>query len=164
MTVIEASGPWVKALKRYDPGLRVRWSYEKNKWAVDAPFKSDNPDWCTPPVAHEQLANGQWVERVLPFRSEKYIQYRSKRYVVCWTTHIDRRVFNAIVEKDTYRHKNLAVGRFDDALRRDKSERDRFEAREKDDRVREGFDRVKHELRHNHNLEDGTGVSIKGIA
>lgn len=162
--IIEARGPVVEALKRYDPGLRVRWSHEKKKWAIDAPYNIPNPNEIAKPVKFYRVGEGDhWLETLLPEYSERNFEYKDKRYVVAWAKKVTWSLLQAIANHDTYRHRKGAVGMLNDELKaRDTKKAKDFKSR-RDDRVYEGWHQFKHNLRRNPNLEDGTGTSIKGM-
>lgn len=154
----------VAALKRYDSGLRVRWSPEKRCWAVDAPYSVPNPNVIPKPVKFYRIGNADhWVETLLPENSERNIQYRDKRYVVCWAKKITMALFNAIARRDSHRYGKGAVGLFDAELAKQDAKKSADTKRRKDERIYAGWDRFKFDLRRNPNAEDGTGVSIKGM-
>jgi hypothetical protein len=163
--IIEASGPVVAALKRYDPGLRVRWSWEKRKWAVDAPFaESTDPRAIPKPVRFEQVdGTGHWVARLMPEYSERNIQFRDNRYVVCWAKRLTPALVSAIAKRDSHRVKKGLVGLFDRDQAERIDEKKKATRRATDERVYSGWDRFKFDLRKNPNAEDGTGVSTKGM-
>lgn len=160
----EMRGPVVEALQRYDPGLRVRWSPERKKWALDAPFLKADPNWIERPVVFEKGLDGIWKERLLPENSERYILHRDKRYAVCYVDKVDERLLDVVTNRDTFKHKNRAQGIFDEHRTEFKEAKVKDEAERKDKRVREGFDQLKHYLRKTPWAEDGTGVSLKGVA
>lgn len=162
MTIREARGPVVAALKRYDPGLRVRWSPEKQRWAVDAPFKLAPLEWCVPPVRFVETSQGRRRARLLPENSEAYIQYHSKRYVVCWVKRLDMRLVRAVIERDSHRHAGGLAQAFDRKDAENRTAQEQAAGKLKQERVYEAFDRVKYFARKNPNAEDGTGVSVKG--
>lgn len=162
--IIAARGPVVEALARYDPGLRVRWSHEKRKWAVDAPLQRVDERWCPPPVRwRESSVNGVWVQDLLPEYCERHIQHHDRRYVICWAQSVTWRLFFAMAASDTQRHRRGAVGMFDDNLRAVENARRRRDKHARDERVYEGYDRLKSYLRRTPWAEDGAGVSIKGM-
>lgn len=162
--IIEARGPVVAALKRYDPGLRVRWSHERKRWAVDAPYAEQTAPAAIPaPVRFERIEDGShWVARLLPEYSERNIQYRDRRYVVCWATRLTRDLVGAIARRDSHRVRRGLVGLLDEDMAVRDAEKAKTERRTTQDRVDAGYDRFKFNLRKDPNAEDGTGVSIKG--
>lgn len=163
--IIEARGPVIEALRRYDPGLRVRWSHEKKCWAVDAPFTHPNPNVIPKPIKFQRIGNGDyWIETLLPEYSERNIQYRDRRYVVCWAKRVTHRLLDAIVKRDGQRFKRGIVGVFD-KNQADTAAGKRKEATfAKGERVYAAWDRFKFDRRKlGAGAEDGTGVSIKGM-
>lgn len=153
---------------RYDPGLRVRWSHEKGRWAVDAAYRFDgaNPrDWLTPPVRYERVADlDMYVEHLLPEYSERSIEFHDRRYVVCFAKHVDWRLYGAVVYRDCHRGEGQMVGAFDRSLIAAEKEKQKAAAQRKDERVYLGWDLFKHHQRKlGLNAEDGAGVSIKGM-
>ena len=111
MRIIVARGPVVDALRRYDPGLRVRWSWEKGMWAVDAPLRRMDTEWMLPPVFYETTPSGV-VEHLLPELSDRYIDYHEHRYTICWSKSLDWRLYYAIAARDSYRKCGGAAGEF----------------------------------------------------
>lgn len=155
-----AQGSGVAALKRYDPTLRVRWSFEKKAWAVDAPYKKFDAQFLPAPVRYVQ--SGTIVEeKLLPELSERRILYRDKRYLVCATKVLDRRLLYAVVAHDTHRNKRGAVGTFEDLRKEEKEQESREAARRKDERVYGAWDYYRY-LNRKHE-DGGAGISTKGI-
>lgn len=165
--ILLARGPAVEALRRYDPGLRVRWSHEKQKWAVDAPLikGGDTIEVLPPPVRYERVGEGdQFVEHLLPEYSERKMQFKDQRYVVCYSKTTDWPLFSAVVQHDGHRHRKGMVGLFDDTLKQDEAAKSKQEQYERSERVYAAFDRYKHITRKmGANAESGAGVSIKGM-
>lgn len=164
MRIQLARGPAVAALQRYDPGLRVRWSHEKGKWAVDAPY-GNGPVALPPPVRYERIGDtNQYVEHLMPEYSERYIGFKDRRYVVCFAKTVDWPLFSAIVQRDSHRQSKRAVGLFDKVMREQQEAKARQEQYERSERVYQGWDRFKFDRRKlGPGAEDGTGVSIKGM-
>lgn len=160
MRIIEARGPVVDALKRYDPGLRVRWSFEKKKWAVDAPLK-DRRD-IAPPVFYERLPGNQYIEHLLPEKSERYINYHSGRYPVCFAVKLNKALLPAIAQRDQVRMRGAFVGKYVEGLRQERDFKERGREKRADERAREGYELLKFIQRKNPGFADGAGVSIKG--
>lgn len=161
--IIEARGPVVEALQRYDPGLRVRWSHEKEKWAVDAKFDLPNPNVLPKPVKFFRVGAGDfWQEVLLPEYSERNIQYTDHTYVVCYAKKVDWPLLWAIVNRDSHRHKNGLVGMFDQEMATRDAVKSKKQKHATSERVYAAWDRFRFDLRKNPNAEDGTGVSIKG--
>lgn len=155
----------VDALRRYDPGLRVRWSPEKKKWAVTAPFNAPNPNVIPKPVRFVRVGTaGDFYEEVLlPENSERNIQYRTRTYVICWATRLTPALIPAIAQRDSHRSKKGLVGLFDQEIAATDARKKKELRARTDERVYAGWDRFKFDLRKNPNAEDGTGVSIKGV-
>lgn len=172
--IIEARGPAVEALKRYDPGLRVRWSWQKQCWAVDAPYKFTDKDprhFLLPPVRYERVGDkgDRFVERLLPELSDRMIEYRDRRYVVCHIRSgmLDRgeQLVAAIRSKDSHRDSGRMVGQLDRHLEAQRVAKQKRAEFARSERVYEGWDRFRHSLRRaGAGVEDGAGVSIKGMA
>ena len=162
MRIVEARGPVVEALKKHDPGLRVRWSWEWGKWVVDAPWLAFDTSFVPPPVRYEQTSAG-WVETLEPERSERRILYADRRYVVCRCGRIDWPLYHAIVRRDGQRQKKGLVGVFDAEFEKEVKAQKRQEDARKDRRVYEGWDRFKFIHRKHPELADGAGVSTKGM-
>ena len=167
MRIIEARGPVVAALKRYDPGLRVRWSHERKQWAVDAPFaENTDPRFIPKPVRFEKIEDGEgehWVARLMPEYSERSMQFRDKRYVVCWAKNLTREILGAVRRCDSHRPGmgNL-VKLFDHEIVMAEESKKKSRIAATDERVYTAWDKFKFHLRKNPNAEDGSGVSIKG--
>lgn len=161
MRIIEARGPVVNQLKRYDPGLRIRWSWEKKKWAVEAPVRRQ--DKLVPPVFYEPVGEGEWIEHILPELSERYITYQEKMYVICWTKNLDTRLVDAVVKRDSNRISGNYLASIDRKIIDYYGKKKVDEAKRTDERCREAWDLMKYYARKNPTAEDGTGVSIKGL-
>lgn len=103
MRLILNNSPVARALKTYDPNIRVRWSWEKKKWAVEARAKRGK--MILPPVFYKQVQDGKdWFEEsLLPERSERYIQYHDQSYVICWTKDLSWGMYEKIISMDTHR-------------------------------------------------------------
>jgi len=84
--IVLASGGVVRALKSYDRGLRVRWSWEKQKWAVES--KVDRSDLMVPPTRFVPIQGikGFYREELLPEKSDRSICYRDRYNVILWST------------------------------------------------------------------------------
>ncbi len=163
MRIIEACGPVVEALKRYDPGLRVRWSHEKKKWAVDAKFFLPNPNVLPKPVRFLEIGPDQWLETLLPEYSERNIQYRDHTYVVCWARKVDWPLLRAVASRDAQKFKKGLAGALDQEMASQAIAKEKTAKSVKDERVYAAWDRFKFDRRKNPNAEDGTGTSIKGM-
>lgn len=164
MRIIEARGPVVDALKRHDPGLRVRWSHEKQAWAVDAPFKMQSNEWMVPPVFFERIANSDYyIEHILPEYSDRNISYKDGRYIVLWTRELDWRLYRKIVSLDSHKMNGGMVGQYRRNFHKGEADKKYAEGKRKDERVYAAWDQFKHFRRKNPWAEDGTGVSIKGM-
>lgn len=159
-----ARGPWVDALRRYDPGLRVRWSWEKRKWCVDAPAKTMDSKLLVPPVWFERIGDSDsWVEHTLPMASDKYISYHSHRYIICWSPHVDRRLYEAIVKRDGHRMRGGFVGE----LNRNLHARNEAMFKEREKKSKElaygAYDYYRFLNRKHPEMEpETTGISMKG--
>lgn len=99
----------------------------------------------------------------LPENSERYIQYHSGRYVICWVKRITWNLYRAIVRRDAHRAYKGMVGMYDQANRTAAEKTYRTAESAKSERVAEAWDHFKFHQRRNPNAEDGTGVSIKGM-
>lgn len=157
-----AHGPVVDALKRYDPGLRVRWSYEKNAWAVEAPLLSRED--MLPPVFYEQKPNGEYIERLLPELSERYISYRDGTYVLCWVKQLKTPLVGIIAQRDQAKMHGGGMGQMKRNIQADNEHKNRAAEKRQQERCYEAYDRFKSHARNKPWLEDGTGTSIKGMA
>lgn len=164
MKIIEARGPVVDALKRHDPGLRVRWSHEKREWAVDAPFKVPDNAWMVPPVFFERVGNtDNYIEHLLPEYSDRNISYQDRRYVIVWSKTVDWRLYRKIVNLDSHKMQGGMVGQYRRNFHRGEAEKKEEERKRKDERVYAAWDKFKYWQRKTPWAEDGAGVSIKGM-
>lgn len=142
--IIAADGPVAAALKRYDPDLRVRWSWERKAWAVEAKVK--HRYGIVPPVFFlRDDASGLWNERLLPEHSDRYICYRDSTYIILWAKVLDARVLQAVVDRDSNRvgGEDGLVDHFDADVRRVQWERDASEHTLVSERSREAYDRLR---------------------
>ena len=103
MRLIRPQGYVVDALRRYDPNLDVRWSWEKRKWAIVV--RPLRPDMIPPPVKYVKAKEGKggWEEVVLPEKSEAFISYRTETMPVGYFEKLSWAVLGDIVENDTWR-------------------------------------------------------------
>ena len=163
MRIIEARGPMVEALRRYDPGLRARWSWEKKTWAVDAPLKRHDSGWMLPPVRYEATPQGV-IEHLMPELSDRYIEYHGRRYTVCWARHLDWRLYWAIVGRDSHRMQGGAAGEFVKRWKEREQAQRIKDAKLRSDRAEQAFDRLRF-LNRTRPWADpiGGGISTKGM-
>ena len=101
-----ARGGIVEALKRYDQGLRVRWSDEIKKWCVEEKVK--RKDLLPPPVLNKPIPGikGAFIKTLSPEKSERYIQYHSGYSPICYVDKLNWGVYEFIVGSDTNRFKS----------------------------------------------------------
>jgi hypothetical protein len=162
--IIEARGPVVEALKRYDSGLRVRWSFEKQKWAIEARVMNGRRDKLLPPVTWERVAEtDQWREKIMPELSERYISFHSGTYVIGWVKEITPSLLRMVRSKDQAQMAGGAKGQLYANLRATRDEREKVVVKRREETTYAGWDYMKF-LGHNKPwLADGTGISTKGI-
>lgn len=117
----------VDAIKRYDRGLDVRWSWERKKWCLEA--RMLRPDLMPKPVKWV-FDGGRQVEKLLPLYSDRRICFERGTHIVCWFTTIDRPILDMLVESDVGRLRRrrdfLKQVEISDAL--EEKEAGRFEA------------------------------------
>lgn len=105
MHLIRATGPVADALRRYDPNIDVRYSWERRSWAIS--FRTRRPDLIPPPVRVKPLgdtAGAGFIEELLPEKSEAYISYRTKTYPAAYVKRLSMHALERIVECDTSRN------------------------------------------------------------
>lgn len=114
-----AYSPVIAAIRRYDPNLDVRWSWEKGKWALV--YRPPRPDLIPPPVRTVRTAAG-WVEERLPEKSEAHISFRTKTMPVGYVSNLSWHVFEQVVQTDTRRRGRVArqLARMQEIAERDR--------------------------------------------
>ena len=133
--IVKAQGGVVQALRAYDRKLRVRWSHEKKKWAVDRVVPRSLWDRMVPPVAFERIPGTKMFrETVAPEFSEKRICYDSRTQVVLYCNVLTWDVFEALVNADCRR-----VGGINDRVKALESAKASDQARRDRDRMREAY-------------------------
>ena len=159
--VINARGPWVEAIKRHDPGLRVRWSPEKKKWCVDAPARTLDPRWMDPPVRYVSTDGGKTIrEVVLPLDSERHILWRDKRYAVLYSKTLDKRLYDAVVSSDAARVRGVFRHRLRERIHGDIIAKHARSKKRSAERAYSAHDYWRSLLRKND--DGGAGISTKG--
>lgn len=122
----------VRAIEAYDRSLRVRWSWEKQQWAIEA--KALRPELMAPPVRFIPIPGTRLArEELLPELSDQRIGYREGTYVIAYCAgQLDMRDFEMIVQSDAQRYKRSLADRLEDEetsreieMRRKKAERSR---------------------------------------
>lgn len=98
MTVIRATGAIADALRRYDPELDIRYSWERRQWAIV--YRTRRPDLLPPPVKNV-LTEAGTIEILMPEKSEIYISYRTKTYPAAYVPKLSWNVFHKIIASDT---------------------------------------------------------------
>lgn len=98
MRVLRATGAVADALRRYDPDIDVRYSWERRQWAIV--FRTRRPDLIPPPVRPVMTAGGV-VEELLPERSEAYISYQTKTFPAAYVPKLSWNAMDSIVASDT---------------------------------------------------------------
>jgi hypothetical protein len=141
-----AQGGIVEALKAYDRTLRVRWSFEKNKWCIETPHLM--PHKMVPPVVYETIpGTKQRVEHLLAEASDRYIWYRDKMAPVLFCSELTWDVYIEVVKSDQarYRSRNELHQRIADIENAPHPDA----KRQREDRVRGSRDRFNYEYRKN---------------
>jgi len=98
MRLIRATGAVAEALRRYDPELDVRYSWERRRWAIV--FRTRRPDLIPAPVKCA-LTSAGFVDELLPEKSEAYISYRTKTYPAAYVKKLGWPAYERIVASDT---------------------------------------------------------------
>lgn len=102
--IVKAQNGVVQALRAYDRKLRVRWSHEKKKWAIERSVPRSVWPHLVPPVVFERIPGTKFFkEHLLAEFSEKRICWDSKTEVVAYCKNITWDVFQAIVNSDCRR-------------------------------------------------------------
>ncbi len=102
MQVIRATGAVADALRRYDPNLEVRYSWERKSWAIA--FRTRRPDLIPPPIKAVPLGMTSmdgFVEELLPEKSEAYISYRTKTYPAAYVKRLSWKTYEGLISSDT---------------------------------------------------------------
>ena len=97
--VRRATGAVADALRRYDRNLDVRYSWEKQKWAVV--YKTRRPDLLPKPVMFVETKAGAGDMKLMPELSENYISYRTRTYPVAYLDRLTWDACNRIIESDS---------------------------------------------------------------
>ena len=107
MRLIRADGPIADAIRRYDPRLDIRYSWEAKQWAVV--FKPSQRWWgmIPKPVAAVQTPSGV-VEKLLPEKSDNNISYRTRTQVVGYFKKPSWRAMETLVQSDTWAGKRIS--------------------------------------------------------
>ena len=92
MRVIRATGAVAETLRRYDPNIDVRYSWERRSWAIV--FRPRRPDLIPPPV----YGDGRLAEQ-----SEAHISYRTKTQPVGYVKKLSWQAVEKIIASDTAR-------------------------------------------------------------
>ena len=98
MRLIRATGAVADALRRYDPELDIRYSWERQRWAIV--FRTRRPDLIPKPVRTVETKAGV-VEQLLPENSEAYISYRTKTYPAAYVKKLGWIAYERLVASDT---------------------------------------------------------------
>lgn len=102
MQVIRATGAVADALRRYDPNIEIRYSWERKSWAIA--FRTRRPDLIPPPIKSVPIGsysgNG-FIEELLPEKSEAYISYRTKTYPAAYVKKLSWKTFDQLIASDT---------------------------------------------------------------
>src|ERR1035437_6761719 len=105
MRLIRATGAVADALRRYDPGMDIRFSPEKNRWAIV--FRTRRPDLIPKPVTWTETEAGP-VESLAPENSEAYISYATKTYPAGYVKRLGWPAYENIVRSDTQMRGSVA--------------------------------------------------------
>ncbi len=98
MRLIRAKGAVADALRRYDPELDIRYSWERRRWAIV--FRTRRPDLIPKPVVWTETAAGP-VAALMPELSEAYISYKTKTYPAGYVKRLGWPAYENIVRSDT---------------------------------------------------------------
>lgn len=88
-------------LKRYDPLLRLRWSREYGRFAVDRKIPENVRRMIPPPVKYYRDGYGRFKTRNAPEHSERGIPYREGYAPVFYSDVCDRRLLIGVFTSDT---------------------------------------------------------------
>ena len=105
MRLVRATGAVADALRRYDPGMDIRFSPEKNRWAIV--FRTRRPDLIPKPVVWKETEAGP-VETLAPENSEAYISYKTKTYPAGYVKRLGWPAYENIVRNDTVMRGSVA--------------------------------------------------------
>ena len=105
MRLVRATGAVADALRRYDPGMDIRFSPEKNRWAIV--FRTRRPDLIPKPVTWTETAAGP-VESLAPENSEAYISWKTKTYPAGYVKKLGWPAYENIVRNDTLMRGSVA--------------------------------------------------------
>lgn len=112
IVIPRASGA-LRAILAYDRSLRVRWSWERRCWAIEA--KVLRPELMAPPVRFIPIPGTQLArEQLLPELSDKNICYRHKTSILAFTPVVDMRAFEVVVDSDGQRSRRSLSQRVED--------------------------------------------------
>jgi hypothetical protein len=98
MRLVRATGAVADALRRYDPDIDVRYSWERRRWAIV--FRTRRPDLIPKPVRWVETKIGP-VETLAPENSEAYISYKTKTYPAGYVKRLGWTAYENIVRSDT---------------------------------------------------------------
>lgn len=97
----DAPSWFISELKNHDPNLRVRWSYEKGKFAIEE--KTDRR-FLYKPVKYVKTGYGDKLKEVtLPEKSDIYIQYHDSYSTIIYCSHCSKSVLEQIYRMDMAR-------------------------------------------------------------
>lgn len=129
MRIIRATGPVADALRRYDPELDVRYSWERRRWAIV--FRTRRPDLIPKPVVWTETEAGP-AESLAPEYSEAYISYKTKTYPAGYVKRLGWPAYENIVNSDTQLRGSVAG-----KLKELEEKREKEYAAQKKDRYKE---------------------------
>ena len=112
-------------LQRYDPYLRIRWSYQRKKWAVDR--KAQGRSQIFLPIKYTP-----WGYKKLPEHSDISICYRNQTINIFYTPHLDRRLFLALFEMDSFRWGKRFVSKLEESEKKEQKRIDKYDSGELD--------------------------------
>lgn len=95
---------FVRTLKSYNKDLRVRWSFERQKWVVEC--KADRPEALPKPSRSYEDESGNIKEVILPEKSDRYIGYHDGYYPVYYLKDLTIRVLNQLAASDKHLFKD----------------------------------------------------------
>ena len=129
MRLVRATGAVADALRRYDPGMDIRFSWEKNRWAIV--FRTRRPDLIPKPVVWTETKAGP-VETLASENSEAYISWKTKTFPAGYVKRLGWPAYENIVRSDTQMRGGVAA-----ELKKIEEKREAEYAAQKKDRYQE---------------------------
>lgn len=94
---------FVKQLKSIDKDLRVRWSYENNRWIIE---RKTPKVGIYLPIKYYKDEDGNLSYKILPEKSDRYIQYHDGYSGIYYCDSLDNRILEKLKMTDTWGIKN----------------------------------------------------------